>query len=532
MHAASNHNLVVSLADRIAAQPDSIAMVAPQRRGDVEVSYREFGDRIGRVASSLTRRGIRPGDRILLMHGISPDLYVGLAAAWQVGAVACLVDPGAGLSRFEALSARIAPKAVLGGRLVLWLRWLSPTLRRVRVAAPVGKLARESEIPIESIAMIDRDHPALLTFTSGSTGNPKAIVRSHGLLHAQLEAIREAIELQAGERDLLTLPVFALANLACGLTTVIADANLRHVGRVDPTALFSQISRCKIIRCTASPAFFERLLDHAEARGQRLTLKKAFTGGAPVFPSLMDRLQTAMPDGARVTAIYGSTEAEPISELERTDIEPADRNSMRSGGGLLAGRLSPHVRLRIIAEPAHKKLTPEEFTSLEMPMNQPGEIVVAGDHVVPGYLDGVGDEATKLHVGSEIWHRTGDLGYVDAKSRLWLLGRPDGAVVDGDGATYPFAVESAAMSIPGVVRTALIGHEDQRVLFIETKSSHDVARIVQELYSNEAVNVDQIIPIDQIPVDKRHNAKVDYPALRTRLKQHLINTHHSHRRGK
>lgn len=531
MQDALSHNLVCGLAQQAAVLPDSIAMITPHRGADTGISYRELWDRVGRVASSLTRLGIGSGDRVLLLHGISPDLYVGLAAAWRVGAVACLIDPSAGIRRFETLASRVSPKALLGGRLALWLRWLSPTLRRVQVAASVETLADKADAALDSITEVDRAHPALLTFTSGSTGQPKAIVRSHGLLSAQLIALREAIGLEPGERDLLTLPVFALANLACGLTTVIADANLRQVGRVEPTALLAQIERCHVTRCTASPAFFERLLDHAEAYGQTLPLRKVFTGGAPVFPALMDRLQAAMPDGANVSAIYGSTEAEPISELDRTDIHTSDRVSMREGAGLLAGRPSPHVRLRIIATPSHADLTQTEFRKLEKSASEPGEIVVSGNHVVPGYLNGVGDETTKLRVGSETWHRTGDLGYLDAESRLWLLGRPDGTVADERGSTYPFAIESAAMTIPGVARTALIGNNGQRVLFIETRPTHDSARVIADLQSCAVIDVDQIIPINRIPVDKRHNAKVDYPALRARLRQHSTTRFHTNRRG-
>lgn len=523
----SSHNLIALLATRARRHPQAVAFVTSRRGRDTSMTYGQFWERIGRVATALAAQGIGPGDRILLMQGVSPDLYVTLSAAWRLGAVACLIDPGVGLRRFERMAARTDAVGMIGPRPVLWLRWLSPTLRRLAVAASVEQLSRAgTNRPILPIIDVDDGHPALLTFTSGSTGEPKAIVRSHGLLAAQLAALREAIALEPGERDLLTLPVFALANLACGLTTVIADANLRHVGRVDPAALLTQIERCGVTRCTASPAFFGRLLDHTEASCSSLPLRKAYTGGAPVFLELLDRLARAMPKDATVSAIYGSTEAEPIAEVDRREMTDVDRERTRAGGGLLAGRVSPFVRLRVIATPTPSITSPVEpaaFEALTRRANEPGEIVVCGDHVVRGYLDGIGDETTKMRVGSAVWHRTGDLGYLDTSDRLWLLGRPDGAASDGRGTVYALAVEAAAMAKPGVTRVAFLGFFDRRVLVVEPRPGADVGKLLADLRLPPALTVDETFVVRRIPVDRRHNAKVDYPALRSLLSRRLGN---------
>ena len=104
------------------------------------------------------------------------------------------------------------------------------------------------------------DEPALVTFTSGSTGVPKAAVRTHGFLMAQHRALEKALEFAEGETDLITLPVFVLANLASGLTSVLADTDLRAPGKADAAAIREQCRRHGVTRCAASPAFFEALL--------------------------------------------------------------------------------------------------------------------------------------------------------------------------------------------------------------------------------------------------------------------------------
>jgi acyl-CoA synthetase (AMP-forming)/AMP-acid ligase II len=140
--------------------------------------------------------------------------------------------------------------------------------------------------------------------------------------------------------------------------------------------------------------------------------------------------------------------------------------------------------------------------------------VVAGDHVLPGYLQGVGDAETKFDVGGKRWHRTGDLGRIDAQGRLWLLGRASAKLTDDRGVLYPFAVECAAQQIAGVRRAALLHLENQRVLAVE-----GVPTSMQDTIRNTLLwaQLDRVSVLKSIPVDKRHNAKVDYAALRVLL---------------
>ena len=140
-----------------------------------------------------------------------------------------------------------------------------------------------------------------------------------------------------------------------------------------------------------------------------------------------------------------------------------------------------------------------------------GEIVVAGDHVLNGYLHGEGDGETKFRAGGRVWHRTGDLGWLDPTGRLWLVGRASACIEDERGEIYPFAVECAARQIAGVRRAAIAGVDGRRILVVQA----DSANVVDALRSRLAwAKLDEIRLVGAIPMDKRHNAKVDYVALR------------------
>jgi acyl-CoA synthetase (AMP-forming)/AMP-acid ligase II len=226
-----------------------------------------------------------------------------------------------------------------------------------------------------------------------------------------------------------------------------------------------------------------------------------------------------MPE-ARIVAVYGSTEAEPIAHVAVDAIATEDADAMDTGGGLLVGAPVPDIALRIVPNHFGTPLAPMTRAALEqlaLGPREPGEILVYGAHVLRGYLHGEGDEETKVRVGDEIWHRTGDAGYLDAHGRLWLLGRADAAINDDRGRLYPFAVECAASRITLVRRSALIQHDGRRLLIVEL-TSREVADLAATIRDALAwARIDAVIPVARLPVDARHNAKIDYPALRRLL---------------
>ncbi|MBV8280754.1 MAG: AMP-binding protein [Candidatus Eremiobacteraeota bacterium] len=518
-------NVATILREQAARTPDTAAIIDLSSGRERLVSFSALDRAASHVAGTLARSGIRPGDAVLVLVPMSSELYVALAGIFRSGAIAMFLDPSAGLEHIARCCALRAPAALIASSKALWLRAISPSLARIPKAFDARALCRH--VRDERAELHERSPAssggALLTFTSGSTGAPKAALRSHGFLGAQLDALRQSLELAQGGVDVATMPIVLLANLACGVTSLVSSADLRKPGRADPAVLAAEIDRYRATSIVASPALLEHLADHRRRGGGIFgTLRKVFGGGAPVFPRLLDALCAVAPH-AEVVAIYGSTEAEPIAHLRARDVGDADRSAMQSGKGLLAGLPVPSISLKIVrvrwGAPLGP-LTPGQLAALECAAGEAGEIVVSGAHVLPGYLDGRGDEETKTRVGERVWHRTGDLGSADERGRLWLLGRCAAKIEDSRGALYPFAVECAASFAPEVRRSAVLGTAQRRVLAVELAAGADRETVAARLRARLAwAELDDIVALPKIPVDKRHNAKVDYPALQRVLER-------------
>ena len=525
-------NIQALFHERALADPASLAIITSRTGVDTRWTYGHLDATGARIASVLRARGLGRGDPVLVFVPMSAELYAVLAAIWQVGAVAVFLDPSAGREHIERCCRLVEPKAFVGTRAAHALRLTSGPLRRIPGQFVVGgrfpaaiDLLGDARSAAELTERVDagEETPALITFTSGSTGAPKAAVRTHGFLLAQHAILAEHLELRPGQVDLATLPIFVVANLASGVTSVIPDADLRRVGNILAGPVVRQVDRLGIGRTTASPALLERLVGYCETRGLTLDgLARIHTGGAPVFPDLLDRIQATAPH-ARVTAVYGSTEAEPIASVNLEEITAEDRARMKGGWGLLAGAPVGPTRVRVfVAEwgvPV-EPLTEAAFEARCAAAGQRGEIVVTGAHVLRGYLGGRGDEETKFEVYGVRWHRTGDAGFFDESGRLWLLGRANARIADAKGELWPFSVECAASGFPGVRRTALTSWKGRRVLVVQAlpKADPDLAALIELL---AWAQLDEVHTTRAIPVDKRHNAKIDYPALGRLLDREL-----------
>jgi acyl-CoA synthetase (AMP-forming)/AMP-acid ligase II len=519
-------NIARILQEQCAQRPMQEAIVDPAER----LTFAELDRAAAGAAADLASAGLRPGDRALVFCPMSGRLYVTLIGMFRLGVTAVFVDPSAGRSHIERCCARVRPSAFVATPRAHALRLVSSAIRRLPIKLAIagwvpgtatiagGAADRGARDRIESCGSSDA---ALLTFTSGSTGEPKAAVRTHGFLRAQHQVLADELHLVAGEVDLATLPIFVLANLASGLTSVIPDVDLRRPGAIDAPRLARQIGAEHPTRAAASPALFDRLAAHVRSRGGRLDgMARIYTGGAPVFPNLLRSLSAIAPT-AIVSAVYGSTEAEPIAHLDHAEIGSRDLAAMSEGAGLLAGRPVSAIDVRILPDRWGTALGPyatdAAFAAESAPPGTPGEIVVTGPHVLPGYLDGAGDGETKIRVGDRVWHRTGDAGYFDADRRLWLLGRCSARLNDRRGTLYPFAVEAAASDVAGVHRSAFVMHRDRRTLVLELEPGAALVERSTLVARFEWAHLDDIVVIDRIPVDKRHNGKVDYPALAARL---------------
>lgn len=509
-------NLVDLLFQNADKHPDLPAIIDRVDGNDRTATYAELARRVSAGSGFLQSLGLNKGNTILVFQPISIDLYEILLAAFHSGLRVMLADPSAGRDFISLCCRHAAPDAFFGPWKAQAYRLSIPELRKVRINIRTGAWFPgtrrwQTEGKTTTPTVVPKEHPALITFTSGSTGVPKAAVRTHGFLLAQHRALSKSMDFRQGETDLITLPVFVLANLASGLTSVLADTNLAKPGAPDKVAILRQCAAFGVTRCAASPAFFDALSDHFPP------FQKVFTGGAPVFPDLLRKLQAALPD-AEIHSVYGSTEAEPIAHLPAQEYVGETLEITRRGGGLCSGKPATGIQLKIILNHYGQplpSLTEQELEAISQAQGQAGEIIVSGDHVLAGYLDGNGDAETKIHVARTIWHRTGDAGWVDPESRVWLLGRasetlppfPSPENLPNEALHYPFAIECALRETFPSIRTAALAFRSKRCLVIETEPE-GLADAAKKL------GIEQVIRVERIPLDRRHNAKIDYPALR------------------
>jgi acyl-coenzyme A synthetase/AMP-(fatty) acid ligase len=242
-------NLVEILGEQVRKRPQAAAIVETKRGADRVTRFAELDRNSGQVAALLRKEGIGPGDPVLIFHPMSAALYAVLLGVFRIGAVAMFLDPSAGREHIERCCELQPPKALIASPTAHLLRLVSGALRRVRRKFVVGpwlpgatSLSEAGREPaLTTCESCDAATPALLTFTSGSTGLPKAAIRTHGFLLAQHRVLERHIQLVEAEVDLTTLPVFLLANLASGVTSVIPDADLRAPGNVRPEPILSQI---------------------------------------------------------------------------------------------------------------------------------------------------------------------------------------------------------------------------------------------------------------------------------------------------
>jgi acyl-CoA synthetase (AMP-forming)/AMP-acid ligase II len=504
--------------------PNQVAIVDRIGGRDREITYGQLEQASSKAASQLRSSGLRANDTVLLFQPMSIELYTALAAIFRCGMTAMFVDPSAGRLYIDRCCELQAPQALIASPIAHLLRLLSPALRRIPTKWSTGRrVPMTGRLDCWAVASGDDtihrcrlSTPALVSFTSGSTGEPKAVVRTHEFLLAQHLAIEDSLSLVPGDVELVTLPIFVLANLASRVTSVIADADLRRPAEILPDPVVRQIRERQANRLAASPALLDRIVECCEQQSIRLaSLKRVFTGGGPVAQRLLERLIAIAPD-AEITVVYGATEAEPISTLSTDEIDESDAAAMSGGKGLLVGKPVDSLDVRILSDRwGHDlgTLTTDEFGRLCRAAGDPGEIVVSGNHVLDGYLSGQSRDTNKFRVAETNWHRTGDAGYFDQRGRLWLLGRCSARVDDGHGAIYPLGVEQAALRNPLIRQAAMVSHRGKRVLAVTLRSAGGQPDFSSLLKSLSFANVDSIRIIKRIPMDRRHNSKIDYSEL-------------------
>jgi olefin beta-lactone synthetase len=425
---ADSANIARHLALMAARAPQQCALKIPRgrtRTGDIDYLAFSFAELAAETAAWQTRladRGVRPGDRALVMVRPGLPLISSVFALFALGAVPVVIDPGMSRKNFLACVARSRPRVLVGIPIAQVLsRIFLGSFRSVAVRVPVsGKLTARIASGAQSsnanfqIADSRASDLAAILFTSGSTGAPKGVCYEHGMFEAQLRLLRDTYGIEPGEVDLPLLPVFALFNPALGLTTIVPEIDPRRPAAADPAKIVQAIRQEHVTNSFGSPTLWRKIAGYCLAQKITLSsLRRVLCAGAPVPADLWQNSRAWLPNG-RLHSPYGATEALPICTISSEEVlsllksqipdaklqKPAgapgapDSFEICGLGSGISGAIAPvcgacvgrplaGIEIKIIA------LTDAPLASLadarELPPGEIGEIIVRGPVVTKLY---------------------------------------------------------------------------------------------------------------------------------------------------
>ena len=424
-----------------------------------------------------------------------------------------------------------------------------------------GSLSHD-EFPIVRTQPTD---PAAVIFTSGSTGPPKGVLYEHGMFNAQVDLLQQFYGIQPGEVDLPGFPLFALFNAAMGVTTVIPDMDPTKPAKVDPLKIIEAIRDNGVTQAFGSPALWNRVGSYCVEKGIELpSLRRALSAGGPVpirVLEMMTKVLTGSVPEQESSAIshqpsarqlapspsvppylrgeprladlhtpYGATESLPVASISAREVLSRTAQLTRQGAGTCVGRAFPGVDIRIIP------ITEGPIASINdthsLPPGEIGEIIVRSPAVTREYFRRPEPTAAaKIPDGETFWHRIGDVGYLDSEDLLWFCGRKAHVVYTAVGPMYSVCCEGIFETHPQVYRAALVGigprGSQLPVLVVELLPPQGVQRKIKEELKALAgehlltQHIETIQFIDAMPVDTRHNVKINREALAVWAKEQL-----------
>lgn len=529
-------NIAAYLVAMAGQHPHRMAVVFPEgmdrekRVAYTHLTFAQLNRESDLLAAGLLSHGLKPGMRTVLMVKPSLAFFALTFAIFKLAAVPVFIDPGMGLKNLKTCLQEADPQAFIGvGKAHLarvLLRW--PAVRiRIGVGrfVPFGgtSLAKIRAAGVHhsfTLSLPSRDHTAAILFTSGSTGIPKGVIYTHGVFDAQVQMLRNLYHIRPGENDLCTFPLFALFAPALGMTAIIPEMDFTRPAHVDPPKLITAIEDFGCTNMFGSPALLNRVSRWAEGKSIRLpSLRRVISTGAPVQAPVLRRFCRLLTGDAQVFTPYGATESLPVASIGSHEILAETAAQTDAGKGICVGKPAAEVSLEIIA------IEDEAIETLAgvrlLPVGEIGEILVKSPAVTNAYFNR--EEATRLAKVEDgnggIYHRMGDLGYLDDKGRVWFCGRKAHRVRTGNGVMFTLPCEGVFNAHPDVFRTALVGvgrpGNQRPVLCVELEKSSSVSTSAMEA-TLRAIGarfkhtqaIDTFLFHDDFPVDIRHNAKI------------------------
>ncbi len=542
-------NIASSLKKTARAFPYKRAVVYPAARDKSsrvlysQLTFSQLDQLSDRLAFGLEGIGIVRGTRTILMVQPGMEFFMIVFAMFKVGAVPVVVDPGMGIDRMVQCLQQGRPKAFIGIEKAHVLRRLKPGyFKEITHWVTVGRRWFWGGHTLKQLlsnnrqgfaqAQTTKDETAAIVFTTGSTGPAKGVVYTHGNFAAQIQQIQTHFNIGSDEIDLPTFPLFALFDPALGMTAVIPDMDPTQPAKADPKKIIEAIENHGVTNMFASPALLNRVGKYGKENGITLpSLRRVISAGAPVSPANIEQFSALLSDTTEIHTPYGATEAVPVISIGSREILSETRKLTEKGFGLCIGQPINNTQVRII------KITDDPITqirdSLLVSEKQVGEITVKADLVTENYFNNhEADLLAKIpDPDGRVWHRMGDLGWMDSKGRIWFCGRKNHRVITEKETLFTIPVEAIFNNHEKVYRSALTGvgpmNRQIPVIFVEpgckiADKDQFIAELLELARSNPlTAGIAHIFIEKTFPVDIRHNAKIFREKLAVTAKEKL-----------
>lgn len=440
--AGSNRGLGTWPARRARISPDRVALSDPHRA----LTYAELAERTARYAGALRRLGVGRGDRVAYLGVNAAEVFETFFATWLLGAIAVplnyrlsapeirsmLDDAGAAVLVHSADAAELAAGAG------------QATVLAVHPDGGPGALDYAAEIAagpvLEEAPPVALDDPALILYTSGTTGRPKGAVLTHAGLTWNTVNFLAHVDVLSTDRALCIAPLFHCVGLGqVTLPTLFKGGSVEILPKADPGLVLARVAAARITGFSAVPTMLQMMCEHPSWDTTDLSsLTLVQYGGSPV----QERVARAwLARGVRLLQGYGMTEASPGVYMSTDDGTAAHPTSI----GV------PHFFTDVGVVRDDR---PGPFDGA------PAELVVRGPHVFPGYWNRPEETAAAFVDGG--WFRTGDVLRVDAEGWAHVVDRVKDVYISGGENVYPAEVEAVAARLDAVATCAVVGVADAR----------------------------------------------------------------------
>ena len=442
-------DLTAILARAVERAPDREAVVD----GTDRLTWRELQGRVRKLAAGLARLGVRPGDRVATLLPNGAPFCLAVFAALELGALAVPLSTKLRRAELRFLLGDAAPRVLLVDPAfydeVGPLRAELPFMRYVLAGGDRAPdtvslddlLTETARADVARPETIDADAPALLLYTSGTTGRPKGAVLTHGNVVHSCVTFERVYGLRDGERSLVVVPLVHVTGLIAQLWAMTAVAGtVVLMPRFDAGEALRLLAAEAITHLVGAPTVYVMLMARPDHRAAPLPrLRVLGYGGAPMASDTVRRLREWLP-GARLHNTYGLTEtASPATCL-------ADSDALARIDTV--GRPVPVAECRTV----------DPRSASDAGAGEVGELWIRGPMVVAGYWGN--PAATAAAIVEDGWLRTGDLATIDAEGYVAIRDRIKDMVNRGGEKVYCVEVEEVLCGHPGVLEAAVVGLPD------------------------------------------------------------------------